>query len=139
MSVSIFLVRAVLEAAERSGATRAELRARIPFDWQRLEQPDARLEFEQFEQVLSVAVAVTGDEALGLHVAEHMPEGAVDLLAHLAAHAPTMREAVEIASRFVGLAMDGVLLTVREEGTRSSSVTRSRARRRCRIACSPSS
>jgi AraC-like DNA-binding protein len=116
MTVSIFLVRAVLEAAERSGATRAELRARIPFDWQCLEQPDARLEFEQFEQVLSVAVAVTGDEALGLHVAEHMPEGAVDLLAHLAAHAPTMREAVEIASRFAGLAMDGVLVTVREEG-----------------------
>jgi AraC-like DNA-binding protein len=116
MSVSIFLVRAVIEAAERSGATRADLRARMPFNWQRLEQPDFRLEFEQFERMLSIAVAVTGDEALGLHVAEHMPEGAVDLLAHLAAHAPTMREAVAIASQFVGLAMDGVLLRVREEG-----------------------
>ena len=66
--------------------------------------------------MLSVAVAMTGDDALGLHLAEHMPEGAVDLLAHLAAHAPTMREAVEIASQFVRLAMDGVLLVVREEG-----------------------
>lgn len=116
MSVSIFLVRAVVEVAERSGATRADLRARIPFDWQRLEQPDTRLEFEEFERILTVAAAVTGDEALGLHVAEHMSEGAIDLLAHMAAHAPTMREAVESASRFVGLAMDGVLLAVREEG-----------------------
>jgi AraC-like DNA-binding protein len=116
MSVSISLVRAVVEAAERSGAKRADLRARIPFDWTHLEHPDVRLEFEQFEQVLSIALAVTGDEALGLHLAEHMPEGAVDLLAHLAAHAPTMREAVEIASQFVRLAMDGVLLAVREEG-----------------------
>ena len=116
MSVSISLVRAVLQAAERSGAALADLRARIPLDWRRLERPDTRLEFEEFERVLSATVAVTGDEALGLHVAEHMPEGAVDLLAHLAAHAPTMREAVEIASQFVRLAMDGVLLVVREEG-----------------------
>jgi AraC-like DNA-binding protein len=116
MSVSISLVRTMIEAAERSGAERADLRARIPFDWRRLEEPDTRLEFEQFERVLSVAVALTGDDALGLHVAEHMPEGAVDLLAHLAAHAPTMREAVAVASQFVRLAIDGVLLAVREEG-----------------------
>jgi AraC-like DNA-binding protein len=116
MSVSIFLVRAVIEAAERAGGTRADLRARIPLDWQRLEQPDTRIEFSDFERVLSAAVAVTGDEALGLHVAEHVPEGAIDLLAHLAAHAPTVRDAVAMASQFVGLAMDGVLLAVREEG-----------------------
>jgi AraC-like DNA-binding protein len=116
MSVSIFLVRAVVEAAERSAAARAELRARIPFDWRRLEHPETRVEFEQFEQVLSAAMAVTADDALGLHVAEQMPEGAVDLLGHLAAHAPTMREAVEIAAQFVSLGMDGLVLSVRDEG-----------------------
>jgi AraC-like DNA-binding protein len=115
MSVSIFLVRAVVEAAERC-ASGAELRARIPFDWRSLEHPENRLEFEQFEQVLSAAVAVTRDDALGLHVAEQMPEGAVDLLGHLAAHAPTMREAVQIAAQFVSLGMDGLLLAVRDEG-----------------------
>jgi AraC-like DNA-binding protein len=115
MSVSIFLVRAVVEAAERSAAG-AELRARIPFDWRSLEHPETRLEFEQFEQVLSVAVAVTGDDALGLHIVEQMPEGAVDLLGHLTAHAPTMREAVEIAAQFASLGMDGLHLSVRDEG-----------------------
>ena len=115
MSVSIFLVRAVVEAAERSVATRADLRGRIPFDWHRLEDPETRVEFEQFERVLSAAVAVTGDEALGLHVAEHMPEGAIDLLGHLAAHAPTMRDAVIIASQFTNLALDGVRVTVHDE------------------------
>jgi AraC-like DNA-binding protein len=116
LSVSIFLVRAVLEVAERSVGARADLRARIPLDWRRLEEPESRVEFEQFEQVLSAAVAVTGDDALGLHVAELMPEGAIDLLGHLAAHAPTMRQAVESAARFVSLAMDGLLVTVRDEG-----------------------
>jgi AraC-like DNA-binding protein len=116
MTVSIFLVRAVLEVAERSGAARADLRAQIPLDWRCLEDPETRIDFPQFERVLSAAVALTGDEALGLHVAEQMPEGAIDLLGHLAAHAPTMREAIEIASQFVSLAMDGVHLDVRSEG-----------------------
>jgi AraC-like DNA-binding protein len=116
MSVSIFLVRGVLEVAERSGAAREDLRARIDFDWRRLEEPQSRVEFEQFEQILSAAVAVTGDEALGLHVAEQMPEGATDLLGHMAAHAPTMRQALESASQFVALAMDGLLVTMRDEG-----------------------
>jgi AraC-like DNA-binding protein len=116
MSVSIFLVRAVVDAAERLGATRADLRARIPFDWRRLEEPEARIEFEQFERVLSAAVAVTGDEELGLHVAEQMPEGAIDVLGHLAAHAPTMREVLEGASQLAGLVMDGLRIAVGDEG-----------------------
>jgi AraC-like DNA-binding protein len=116
MSVSIFLVRAVIEAAELAGATREDLRARMPFDWEGLAQPDTRIEFEQFGQVLSGAVAATGREALGLHVAEHVSEFAIDLLAHLAAHAPTIREACGVASQFASLGVDGLLVAVRDEG-----------------------
>jgi AraC-like DNA-binding protein len=115
MGVSVFLARAVVEAVERTGVARADVRDWLPFDRSQLEQPAAWLAFAQFEQVLAAAVAATGDDALGLHVAEQMPEGAVDLLGHLAAHASTMREAITIAAQFVGLAMDGLMLTVRDE------------------------
>jgi AraC-like DNA-binding protein len=113
VSVSIVLVRAVLEAVERSGG---DLRSQVPFDWRRLKHPAARIEFEQFGRVVSAAVAVTANEALGLHLADQIPEGAVDLLAHLAAHAPTMREAVETAAQFARLAMDGLLMATTDEG-----------------------
>ena len=113
MSVSIFLVRALVEVAERSAA---DLCAQIPFDRRRLEQPEARLEFEQFARVLSTAVAVTGDEALGLHVAERMSEGAMDVLGHAAAHAPTMRDVLEGATQFASLVMDGMLVALHDEG-----------------------
>jgi AraC-like DNA-binding protein len=116
MSVSIFLVRAVVEAVERMGSAPASWRARIPLDWGRLEQPYARLEFDQFERVLSAAAAVTQDEALGLHVMEQVSESAIDLLAHLSAHSPTMREAIEINARFIRLAMDEMVINVRDEG-----------------------
>jgi AraC-like DNA-binding protein len=116
MSVSIFLVRAVVEAVERSSAACGDWRARIPLDWQRVEQPDARLEFGAFARVLSAAVDVTGDQALGLHLAEQVSESAIDLLAHLSAHSPTMREALEINARFIRLLMDEMRLAVRNEG-----------------------
>jgi AraC-like DNA-binding protein len=115
MGVSVFLVRAVVEAVERTGAAPADLRDWLPFDRSQLERPAAWLEFAQFERVLAAAVGATGDDALGLHVAAQMPEGAVDLLGHLAAHASTVREAITIAGQFVGLAMDGLTLTTRDE------------------------
>jgi AraC-like DNA-binding protein len=117
MSVAIFLVRAVIEAVERAGAARADLRARLPFDWCQLDQPENRLDFEQFGRVLVAAMDVTGDEALGLHMAEHVTEGAVDLLAHMISHAPALRDGLATASQFVGLAMDGVVVTARDEGS----------------------
>jgi AraC-like DNA-binding protein len=116
MSVSIFLVRAVVEAVERSGAAHGDWRARIPLNWERLEQPDARLDFVAFEQILSAAVDVTGDEALGLHLAEQVTESAIDLLAHLSAHSPTMRLALEVNARLIRLLTDEMRLTLRDEG-----------------------
>lgn len=116
MSVSIFLVRAVISAAELAGATPEDLRARLPFSLEGLAQPDTRVEFEQFEKLLSGAVAATGRDALGLHIADHVSEFAMDLLAHLAAHAPTIREACKVASQFASLGIDGMMVTAHDEG-----------------------
>jgi AraC-like DNA-binding protein len=115
MSVSIFLARAVIDVVERSGVSRSALFARSALDLRRVDHPDARLEGEEFDRLLDAAVALTGDDALGLHVAEQMPAGAVDLLAHLTAHAPTMREAVAVASQFGCLVMDGFEMATHNE------------------------
>jgi AraC-like DNA-binding protein len=116
MSVSVFVVRAVVEAVERSGVSRADLFDRSTLELQRLEEPEARLTLREFERVLAAAVALTGDQAFGLHLIEQVSEHAVDLLAHLTAHAPTVREAVAIASQFGSLAIGGLRFTARDEG-----------------------
>ena len=116
LTVSIFLVRAVVEAVERSGVSRADLLARSALDPRRLEEPEVRLNLEEFGRVLAAAVALTGDETLGLRIADQMPDSAVDLLAHLTAHAPTMREAVAIASQFGGIVTDAMQLDSHDEG-----------------------
>ncbi|MGH7435089.1 MAG: AraC family transcriptional regulator ligand-binding domain-containing protein, partial [Polyangiaceae bacterium] len=113
MSAAIFFARAVAEAVTRSGA---ELPSWLPFDPARLEQPEGRLDIETFARLLTAAVAASGDGALGLHLAEQVPEGAVDLLGHMAAHASTIREAITLCSRFAPLAMDGLQIDGRDDG-----------------------
>jgi AraC-like DNA-binding protein len=115
MSVSIFLVRAVIDVVERSGVSRSDLFAESALDLRRIDHPDARLDSEEFDRLLEAAVALSGDDALGLHVAEQMPAGAIDLLAHLTALAPTMRDAVAVASQFGGLVMDAYEMATHNE------------------------
>ncbi|HEX3771799.1 MAG TPA: AraC family transcriptional regulator ligand-binding domain-containing protein [Polyangiaceae bacterium] len=112
MSVSVFLVRVLVEAVERSGA---EVRAALPAGFRSLDQPHARLDFHAFGELLESAVRSTGDEALGLHLAEKMPEGAADVLAHAAAHAPTMRAAIETCAQYAPLGIEGLLLSTHDE------------------------
>jgi AraC-like DNA-binding protein len=113
MSVSIFLVRTIVDAADRAGAS---LRSRFAFDWGLLDQPEARIDFAAFAALVAAAVEATSDESLGLHISEQMTEGAADVLAHMAAHAPTMREAVQTVSAFVELAMNDLGLFGEDEG-----------------------
>lgn len=113
---TIFFVRTVVETLERSGTSRAELLARTGLDSACLDEPKAWLEVEECEQVLASAVALTGDEAFGLHLAEQMPVLSLDLFAHVTALAPTLREAVAIGAQFARLAIDGARLTAHDEG-----------------------
>src|ERR1019366_5040349 len=59
----------------------------------------------------------TGDEALGLHIAEQATEAAFDLMAPLVSHAPTLREALGLCLQFHRLVMDESRLTLKEKGT----------------------
>ena len=49
-------------------------------------------------------------------MAERASEAAFDLVAHLVAHAPTLRDAIEICSQFERLLMDGAHLRLHEHG-----------------------
>lgn len=116
MGVATILVRAVVEAVERAGATRGELLGPLGIDPRRLEQAEGRFDIEEFGRVQSRALELTGDAALGLHMAEQTSETALDLLAHLISHAPTMREALELGAQFGALIIDGAQLTLRDAG-----------------------
>ncbi|MEP7051113.1 MAG: AraC family transcriptional regulator [Pseudomonadota bacterium] len=116
MTVSSILVRALLEITERAGVSPDALLQGTAFDPRRLKNTTERFDAEDFERLQVRALELTGDEALGLHMAERVSEASFDLVAHLVAHAPTLREAIAICSQFERLLMDGAHLSLRERG-----------------------
>lgn len=120
MSVSSILVRALVEVVERASVTRDALLRGTALDARRLEGTIDRFPLEDFERLQLRALDLTGDEALGLHMAEHASEAAFDLVAHLVAHAPTLRSAVEVCCRYERLFMDGAHLRLSERGSIAS-------------------
>jgi AraC-like DNA-binding protein len=117
MSVSTIMVRVLVDAVERDGVRREELLAGSRIDPARLAEVDGRFEYAEFALLQARAMDLTGDEALGLHMAERTHDSAFDLIAHLVAHAPTLREAFGLCAQFHRLVMDDGHLVLRETGT----------------------
>ena len=116
MRVSGILVRALVEVTERAGVSLDALLEGTGIDARRLSNPIDRFDLDDFERLQIRALELTHDEALGLHMAERVTEAAFDLVAHMVAHAPTLREAIGICSQFERLFMDGAHLRLFERG-----------------------
>jgi hypothetical protein len=114
MNVTALLVRAVVDALDRAGASREELLAQANIEPRRLDRVDERFEMAEFAVLQERAIALTGDPALGLHMGEQTTESAFDSIAYLIGHAPTLRAAISVAAQFVSLALEGSQVTMRE-------------------------
>jgi AraC-like DNA-binding protein len=116
MSVSTILVRVLVDAVERAGLSRDEFLRSTNVDPARLAEADGRFDLEEYARLEMRAMDLTRDEALGLHIAERAQEGSFDLISHLVAHAPTLREAFGLCTQFQRLVLDDVHITLREKG-----------------------
>jgi AraC-like DNA-binding protein len=114
MSLSVLLVRALAEAVERAGGLRSELLSQVTDAAERLEVVEGRFELSEFAALQERAVALTGDPALGLHMAEQTSESSFDAIAFLVGHAPTLRDAVAIAVQFSPLVIEGTHAAMRD-------------------------
>ncbi|HEY5147287.1 MAG TPA: AraC family transcriptional regulator [Polyangiaceae bacterium] len=116
MGVSAVLLRVVVEAVERAGVPRGALLEAAGIDASRLAEVHERFELREFDELQTRALELTGDEALGLHIAEQATEASFDLVAHLVAHSPTLREGLGLCTQFERLLMDEARLVLREKG-----------------------
>ena len=116
MSVSILLVRGLVSEIESSGVPRAEFLARASLDPAVFRDNDARITVEDYDRLQLLALQLTGDEALGLHMGERASLAAFDVVGHLLSHAATAREGVQIFLRFHRILSDCADCVLREEG-----------------------
>jgi AraC-like DNA-binding protein len=103
VSVAVPMVRALIEVVERAGVPRREFLKSVGLAEQRLADGDQHFTLEEFDDMQCVALDLTRDEALGLHLAEHGSQAAFALVGNLISLAPNLRDALEIGSQFGAL------------------------------------
>jgi AraC-like DNA-binding protein len=116
MSVSTIMVRVLVDAVERAGVSRDELLCAQETSLNRLTDPHGRFDLDEFALLQIRAMDLTGDEALGFRIAEYLRHGAFDVIGHLIAHAPTLREGLRLCAQFQPIIRDDAEFVVREEG-----------------------
>jgi AraC-like DNA-binding protein len=106
MSLSVVFVHALVQAVASSGVSRNELLEAAHFDSPRLDDIDARLSHDEYHRLQTVALELTGNEALGLHFGEQVSVIGFDVLAQLVANSATMRHGIESLLRFHRIVSD---------------------------------
>jgi AraC-like DNA-binding protein len=114
MSLSIMLLHALIEGIEPAGVAGHDLLRAAGIDLVRLEDIDGRLDREEYERAQTAALDLTGDAALGLHMGERVTVRPFDVIADLASHAPTLRDAFQNFTRFHRIVTDDPDTTVHE-------------------------
>jgi len=115
MSLSIMLLHALIEAVEPAGVARDDLLRAAQIDPRRLDHIDGRLDHDEYDRAQTAALDLTGDEALGLHMGERVTIRPFDVLADLASHAPTLRDAFQSFTRFHRIVSDGPDVSLYEQ------------------------
>ncbi len=82
----------------------------------RLDDPDTRVPEADTEMAWRLAASLTGDEALGIHLAESLPRGALDLIEFALRASPSLEKGIDRLARYGRLMSDRVAARAHREG-----------------------
>jgi AraC-like DNA-binding protein len=119
VSISISLVRTLIEAVERAGVSPAAFVAAARLEPRLLEDPAARLELPAYDRLQELALDLTGDSALGLHMGDSSAVSAFQVVGHLASHCRTIREGLDVFFRYHRVVSDCPASYLEERGDAS--------------------
>lgn len=114
MCVSILLARGLVQAVQSCDIRGTDLLAAAGIDAGRLDDVEARLDIEEYNRLLETALDLTGDAALGLKLGETAHAPTYNLIAHLLAHARTLRDGMQALLHFHRLLVDRPAYHMRE-------------------------
>jgi AraC-like DNA-binding protein len=113
-TLSVSFVRGLVQAMEQMGVPRVELLRAARIEAVQLEATEARLPRSEAYRIFEVAMDLTGDPALGLHLAEGLMGQAFGPTSHLVAHSANLRQAFESLHQFQRLLGDDPYFELRE-------------------------
>jgi AraC-like DNA-binding protein len=119
MGISVVLVRTIAEAVARAGVDVAAYFRDAGFDPTQLEDPLARVDVPTYDKLQELAMARTGDPALGLHMGEQASFSALGVAGHLAAQCRTLRDCIQMVLAYFRVLTDTTPPTLEETGDRA--------------------
>jgi AraC-like DNA-binding protein len=114
------------EVVRRAGTDASRLFAELALSEDALAKPGARLSLPQVEALVARARALTGDDAIGIQLGMQMRVSAHGYLGFAAMTSPTVRDALDLAQRFVPTRTNAIALAVHVRGDRASLVIEER-------------
>ena len=105
-TLSVRYVRTLIDAVEARGVSRACFLETAGWEVQRADAVEGRVPACELSRLWELALDLTGDPALGLHVIETVRPDSVDLAGQLVAHASTVRSALDSHLRLNKLTAD---------------------------------
>lgn len=122
MALSILVVRALVQGVERAGVARDAFLAAAGYDAAWLEESETRVSIAEYDRLVQLAIELSGDPALGLHMAETADSTTYSLVAHLISYAKTMRQGIQSYLRYHRLLTDRSAFQLIEEERTSTLV-----------------
>lgn len=119
VTVSVRVARGLVEVAETLGVPRVELLRAAQLEPAILDAADGRVLRSDLWRLSELALELTADPALGLHWGERYSDSTFTPVAHLMAHAGTLREAFALLTRFHPLLTDERRFELVEDGERA--------------------
>ena len=119
-------VRDLVEVVARRDVLPAQLLADLPVTAAALAEPTTRVPLRVCEAIVARAHALTGDPALAFHVGMQMRLSSHGFLGFAAMTAGTVREALELAVRFVSTRTSAIGLALYVEGDTAALVIEER-------------
>ncbi len=117
--VSRVALAPLVAGLEGTRVTIEELLAGTGLQARDLEDPDLRLPREVVGDLWRRAARLTGDEAFGLHAAERLQRGNMEMMEYLVRNSPTVREAIDRLVRYAPLLADELFFALDVEGERA--------------------
>lgn len=93
-------VEKIARAAAAHGVTAESLYRAVGLNPSVLNDPDERIPFAQIVSLYEKAASLTGDDAFGLHIGEHVDPKAFDVLGYSVINSPTFGEALDRVVRY---------------------------------------
>lgn len=113
-TISIGVVRGLVEAVEQAGVARADFLRAAQLDLEGFDAPEARLPRSEVYRLCEVALDITGDPALGLHWAARLTERMFVPISHIISHCSSLRQGFELLAQFFRLLSDEVAYRIVE-------------------------